>query len=467
MTDYSGAYIPSAKNGSYPLRFGNTATPLIDGAPAFGRICQAVENAQHSVWVTVAFIDMAFEMPDGHGSLFDVLDRAKQRGLDVRVIFWRSDDWDPESHFHGSEEHRSFLAQRGSTFSARWDSLVKNWCHHQKSWLIDAGRDSEVAFVGGINLEVSSVVSPGHTDLEDKSTHDIYVEVCGPAATDVHHNFVQRWNEASEKDRTDGAWPENAPPEDLPFPEILSSKAGAVPVQITRTVRRGSYTDTTPAPESKPFTIANGEQSVLEQYLAILDAVKETLYIEDQAIGSIPIIQKMEQALQRGVEIIYVLPGTANSIMVAALKDPRSKPFFDMLHDLGRHPNFTMAALAAHRGPGQYLDVYVHAKIAVADMVWGTIGSCNVGDRSFYSDTEMNASFWDRKTARNFINDLFFEHIGIDVSTMTDLDAFALFKKTAQENTLRRVRGERLSGLVFAMDPAHYPAETPWLPEPE
>ncbi|MBU4002536.1 MAG: hypothetical protein KKB94_09485, partial [Proteobacteria bacterium] len=181
---YPGAHIPPAKNGSYPLRRGNTVRPLIDGAPAFRRICEAVEKARHSVWVTVAFMGMDFQMPDGHGNLFDVLDRAKKRGLDVRAIFWRSSDWDPESHFHGSAEHRKLLSERGSTFLARWDRLVKNWCHHQKSWLMDAGKDTEVAFVGGINLENNVVVEPGHAMHENGSTHDVYVEVRGPSVTD-------------------------------------------------------------------------------------------------------------------------------------------------------------------------------------------------------------------------------------------------------------------------------------------
>ncbi|MBI4763178.1 MAG: hypothetical protein HY787_01050 [Deltaproteobacteria bacterium] len=148
---YSGAHIPYVKNCSYPLRFGNRIIPLIDGAPAFRRICEAVEQARHSLWVTVAFLEPEFQMPGGRGSFFDVLDRAKERGLDVRVIFWRS-EWAADHHFHGSPEHRHFLSSRGSTFLARWDRLEKTWCHHQKSWLIDAGQDSEVAFVGGINL---------------------------------------------------------------------------------------------------------------------------------------------------------------------------------------------------------------------------------------------------------------------------------------------------------------------------
>lgn len=466
---YPGAYIPYAENCSYPLRLGNTVEPLIDGVPAFRRICEVVEQARHSVWVTVAFMDPEFKMPDGRGSLFDVLDRAKERGLDVRVIFWRSLEFakiDPHStHFHGSPEHRRFLASRGSKFLARWDRLVKLWCHHQKSWLIDAGRDTEVAFVGGINLGVHSMVEPGHNGKERGSTHDVYVEVHGPAATDVHHNFVQRWNEASERHLPDGSWPGDIEITDLPFPESLTPAAGVIPVQISRTVRRESYHDGTPAPEAESFSIARGEYSCLEQYIAAIDSARETIYFEDQALGSVLIIERMEKALQRGVEIAYVLPGRANNMMTAALDDPRARPLFDKLHSLGRFPNFTMAALASTRGPGNYLDVYVHAKIAIVDGLWATIGSCNVGDRSFYSDTELNVSFWHDKTAREFRNALLNEHLGVDVSPMDDLSALKYFRKAARENTLKRVRGEALQGLAFQLDPAHYPAAEPWLPE--
>src|SRR5580700_10191578 len=48
--------IPHTAIGSYPPRAGNTVHPLIDGVPAFRRIAEAIEAANHSVWVTVAFI---------------------------------------------------------------------------------------------------------------------------------------------------------------------------------------------------------------------------------------------------------------------------------------------------------------------------------------------------------------------------------------------------------------------------
>jgi cardiolipin synthase len=78
-----------AESAPYPIRSGNTVRPLIDGVAAFRRICAAIEAARFSVWATVTFLWDDFEMPDGRGSFFDVLDRAGRRGLDVRVIFWR------------------------------------------------------------------------------------------------------------------------------------------------------------------------------------------------------------------------------------------------------------------------------------------------------------------------------------------------------------------------------------------
>jgi hypothetical protein len=40
------AHIPQVNSGSYPLREGCRVRPLVDGEPAFRRICQAVEAAR-------------------------------------------------------------------------------------------------------------------------------------------------------------------------------------------------------------------------------------------------------------------------------------------------------------------------------------------------------------------------------------------------------------------------------------
>ena len=122
---------------------GNAVRPLVDGEPAFRRICEAVESAEHSVWITVAFLERDVAMPDGRGTFFDVLDRAAVRGLDVRALFWREprfDEFEPHSsHFPGDDAERRWLGERGSGLRARWDQLPDGFCQHQKSWIVDAG----------------------------------------------------------------------------------------------------------------------------------------------------------------------------------------------------------------------------------------------------------------------------------------------------------------------------------------
>ena len=88
--------------------------------------------------------------------------------------------------------------------------------------MIDAGQPSETAFVGGLNLTVVAM-----------QRHDVYAEVTGPSATDVHHNFAQRWNEASEREAPDGNWACDGT-DTLPLPERPSRPAGPGVVQIQR-----------------------------------------------------------------------------------------------------------------------------------------------------------------------------------------------------------------------------------------
>ena len=214
----TSAAIPFVQSASYPIRSGNLVRPLIDGEPAFRRICGAIEAARQSVWATVTFMWAAFEMPDGQGATFDVLDRAAARGIDVRLIFWRPDSetgWLRRNAFWGSAGHIDLLDARRSGVKIRWDRAHPGFCQHQKSWLIDAGAENEAAFVGGINLNPHSMVAPGHQGVGHN--HDAYIELVGPSVADVHHNFVQRWNESSERAMAHGYWGRHSET-DLPFP---------------------------------------------------------------------------------------------------------------------------------------------------------------------------------------------------------------------------------------------------------
>jgi cardiolipin synthase len=454
-----GDHVPFVGSGSYPIRAGNRVRPLVDGEPAFRRIGEAVDAARHSLWVTVAFLAPDFRMPDGRGGFFDVLDRARGRGLDVRVLFWRH-VWlarhQPDAHFAGTGADRRFLAERGSRFLARWDQAHGRYCQHQKSWIVDAGTAHEVAFVGGINLNPGSVVPPGHPPTERGNTHDVYLELAGPSASDVHHNFVQRWNEASERGEPDGCWPDARSQDDLPFPSRASARAGDVAVQIQRTVRRDRYRDGHPAPGCGRFEIAAGEYSIVDQYRAALDAARSTIYVEDQAIGAPEIVERLESALRRGVHVAFLVPNDPNEEMAAARRNPDTAAFWEALAGLGRHEHFTLAGIATSRPGGGHQNVYVHAKIALVDDAWCTIGSANVGNRSFYGDTELNASLWHAPTVRELRVELLREHLGLDTAHLDDVAALRAFAERARANAPRFARGQSLEGLAFALDPARY-----------
>jgi phosphatidylserine/phosphatidylglycerophosphate/cardiolipin synthase-like enzyme len=430
---------------------------LVDSVAAFRRICEAVEAAGHSVWVTVTFVKPDFQMPDGRGTLLEVLERAVERGLDVRGIFWRPN---PETvgygpTFPGSESDHAALRARKSRVNIRWDRAPGSFCQHQKSWLIDAGHATEVSFVGGMNLAVAPEPA-GHRG--EAGHHDLYVELAGPAATDVHHNFAQRWNEASEREATNGLWgPEAGAP--LPFPTRLSAARGGSVVQIQRNLHEGRYSDGHPSPDGEAYDVARGERSILAQFLLAIDAARHSIYIENQAIPILSVAARIEAALQRGVDVVALVPAIPAAHVCAARRDPASKPHFDQLAALGRYENFDLMGIAGWTDQGRRRDIYVHAKIMLVDDSWATIGSCNLHANSLSGNSEMNASFWDPRIVRALRIELLQEHLGQDTTDLDDRAALALYRKVGRANRRKREAGEvDWQGLAFTLDPHAYGA---------
>jgi cardiolipin synthase len=451
--------IPYPRIASYPLRTGNAVRPLIDGVPTFRRIGEAIDEAKRSVWLTVAYYASDFRMPDGRGSLFDVLDRAAVRGLDVRVIFWRPNPESPRgsigSTFEGTRTDHDLLRARESRFRARWDRAHGQYLHHQKSWLIDAGMPSEVAFVGGINLTARAVGAPGH---REGHRHDAYVEVSGPSATDVHHNFVQRWNEASERALDDGRWGHDAD-DQLPFPTRPSGSRGRSVVQIQRNLHAGRYVDGHASPGGSPYDIAEGERTIFDQYLLAIGAAREAIYIENQAVPIPPIASAIEEALQRGVDVVILVPAQPEAHVREARQDPSRGVLFDRVARLGRYDRFSLVGIAAQSAGGERRDVYVHGKVMLIDDKWTTIGSCNLHSNSLSGHTEMNASIWDPAVVRPFRCELLREHLGQDTTYLDARAALQLYQTVARQNRLKRDGGDPdWQGMAYRLDPAAYGA---------
>ena len=140
----------------------------------------------------------------------------------------------------------------------RWDRASGPYCQHQKSWVVD-----DTGFVGGINLTAKAL-----------ERHDAYLEVNGPSASDVAHNFVQRWNGTSE-----------------PHGQTICR------------CRRRSWRLVARAPCRSSGCSATSARS--SRIRMAIDAAERSIYIENQAIPIPPIAARLESALKRGVEVIF------------------------------------------------------------------------------------------------------------------------------------------------------------------
>lgn len=448
--------IPFVTTGSYPTRGGNHIQHWIDGEPAFRRICAAIDHARTSVWVAVTFMWPEFRMPDGRGTGLDVLQRAARRGVDVRVIFWRPDE-DMVRHrrnaFWGSAAHVRQLAETCPDVAVRWDRAHPGFCQHQKIWLVDAEDAGATCLVGGINMNPHSLVMPGHAG--SGHNHDAYVELAGPSLVDVHHNFVQRWNEASEAARDDGHAGPNSTL-DLPFPTRIPPVCGTAVAQVQRTTHAGRYAGGHPPPGGRRFDIASGETTNLQQYCVAIRAARRTIYMENQYLDVPEIVAALQDALSRGVEVVVVMPLEPD--LAAVARDAPDRPA--MLRSraaMADCSSFTLCGIAGLNAGGQRAPVYVHAKLMLIDDAWATVGSCNLHRFSLFGNGELNVAFHDPATVRAMRIALLGEHLEADTSGMNDTAALRLFRDVATANRQRHDQAcADWQGLAITLDPATY-----------
>lgn len=446
--------------GPYPVREGNAARLLVDGEPAFRRICEAIEAAQHRVWATITFMWPRFVMPDGRGKPLEVFERAAARGVDVRLIFWRPGGetayYRPNA-FWGAPEHLEQLRALGAPVNIRWDRAQPGYCQHQKTWVIDAGTEAQVAFVGGINMNPHSMVAPGHHG--EGQNHDVYVELAGPAVSDVQHNFVQRWNEASERHAPNGYWGADAA-SDLPFPDEAIPERGRALVQIQRTIHSGLYHDGRAPVGGQAFDVIAGERTNLEQYCLSIRSARRTIYLENQYLDVLEIVQALRDALVKGVEVVALVPGVP-VLMGEGETTPEGRALFEARAALGHYDTFTLSGLMGLGADGRRTPTYVHSKLMLVDDAWATVGSANLHHWSLFGNGELNAAIFSPEHVRAFREELFREHLGEDTSGLDDVAALRLYKQVAEENRDRLLQGDHVwLGLAFSLDISTY-GQTP------
>ncbi len=382
----------------YPQREGNTAIPYIDGEKAMKRIFNKILEAESKVWLTVCFVDIDFRIPSFDRSIIEIISEvSRKENLDFRILAWRSKM--TKGDFEGTKKDFDKLKDLNCNAKFRWD--YNKWgCHHQKIFIID----DKIAFVGGVNMDETHIDSSAHDRKKPHPMHDLFCEIKGPAVIDVIHNFIQRWNEATEKDKKYGSFPQDARPDDIPeYPvEPPQKNDGGVKIQVTRTIPCNIYP-----------SISKGEYSIRESYLNAINNAKKYIYLENQyffdKVSHRSVIRALIYAAYRGVKIFIILPGNPDFTKLF------SKEF---LREVKNHPNiyvYTLATSYKDNGEGweiyNYNDIYIHAKLFIVDDEWYSIGSANISYQSLRTDSEINVAVWDPEGSKKLRQDLWKEHL--------------------------------------------------------
>lgn len=386
-----------------PEREGNAVELLVGGEQLFPLALDAIERAKHSVRIeTYIFAN------DSIGEAFcQAMCRAVARGVEVRLVldgFGGQEGvrtWVPDLQRHGVHV-RVFRPERMS-FRLNPKRLRRM---HRKIIAVD----SEIAFVGGINLiddlnhegerdellrateraqqkrkpiwgasggmrEQAMVVN---TDLLDQETlgprYDFVVQLQGPVVQDVWHNMEWLWLQIGPGGRVTDTF--------------RSSWWKDRVEQLQETMARQRST-----PKPKPLGKVKAQLAVRDNFR--LRRRIERAYV--QAIGN----------AQRSVILsnAYFLPGRK---MRKALLAARARGVHVQLLLQGRveyrfqhyaTQSLYSSLLAAGVDIYEYLPGFLHAKVAVVDSNWATVGSSNLDPLSCLFAREANVIVYNREFA--------------------------------------------------------------------
>jgi phosphatidylserine/phosphatidylglycerophosphate/cardiolipin synthase-like enzyme len=256
-------------------------------------------------------------------------------------------------------------------------------CHHEKTIVVD----DRVAFVGGIDLTYDGgdpFDGPEHKARGGLGWHDIATRLEGPVVADVAEHFRLRWH---------GSTGDELPPAAVP------EAVGDVEAQIVRTIPENIYDRDLP----------NGDFSVLESYVRAFRSAERYVYIENQFLWSPEIVEILADKLRNpprdDFRVVVVLPVNANDGadvsrgQVAALIQADDE-------------NARFLACSIYARTGVLRDpIYVHAKIAIVDDRWLTVGSANLNEHSLFNDSELNVVAQDEELARDTRLRLWSEHL--------------------------------------------------------
>lgn len=262
---------------------------------------------------------------------------AARRGVEVYVIF---DEFAnlvvPRPFFHFDEAIR---VQRHPLIVPAWDwwHLRNSGRNHRKLMVVD----SSVAFVGGYNIGAAYA-----TDWRD--TH---AKVTGDAIGDLENAFVDQWNLRPSPRRPE-----------LPEPQ---GRRWNLPIRVQRNL-----------PRQLVYPIRN-------MYLEAIDRANERIWLTHAYfIPDDDLLAALLAAVRRGVDVSVIVPDQSNHIVA----DWVSRGYYRTLLRGG-------VRLFLYQG------AMVHAKTALIDDEWVTIGTANLDRLSLIGNYEINLEVTDEDLA--------------------------------------------------------------------
>jgi cardiolipin synthase len=351
---------------------GNRVELLQGGDELFPRMVAAIEQARHEVW----FATYIFHDDEASRHIADALVAAAQRGLAVHLVVDGFGSMATLTQLRrwvqGTSLHLEVFRPLDRWYSWLQPGQLRRL--HQKLCVVD----EQLAFVGGIN-----VIDDRH-DLRHGWTEaprlDFAVEVQGPLARQVHATARAMWARAN----LGHGWRE----------EVRSLARSAAPVdQTMQLIRRlrsrpvhGSLLDNADGPVRAAFVVRDNLRQRRSIERSYVDAIRGARQRVDIAVPYFypghGFRRALRQAARRGVAVRLLLQGKID-YRIAALA---AQALYDELRVHGVRIY-------------EYTPAFLHAKVAVVDDDWATVGSSNIDPLSLLLNLEANVVVRDRAFA--------------------------------------------------------------------
>ncbi len=326
-----------------PMIQGNRVTLLFDGPQTMASMSEAIRAAKSHIHLETYIFEQ-----DHVGESFATLLKDRQRaGVQVRVIYDAVGTLGTPQQFF--EEMRATGVQLLAFNPVNPFKLKGPWKPNRRDHRKILVVDGAVAFTGGVNI--SSTYS-SRSPFRSKSKRsgmgavgwrDTHIKLEGPAVAELQRAFLSTWHTMRPVESTQGIF----------FPLLMPMGNKAVKVLT-----------------SEP----DGDQDIYRAHILAIRAAQKSIHMTSAYFVPDPqLLSALCDAAQRHVDVKLILPGVLEGGMV----------FF------AGH-SFYSDMLACGIRIHQMQIAVLHAKTAVIDRHWSTVGSTNMDTRSFLHNSELN-----------------------------------------------------------------------------